>query len=154
MGTALAAAGGIAFDGATIALSGPVSRTFLSDATGFFGGVDLPVGTYSITLNLPGYRPIVRTLTVTGGAVTQVPLTVVENPFLITNTVRNAVAGTFQITWNSVPGRTYRVEKSDTLTGWTTVVSGIAAAPSGSNSYQWTIPGDQGSRAFLRVVRE
>ena len=154
MGLAIAATDGVAFDGATITLSGPVSRTFLSDATGFFGAVDLPVGTYTLTLNFPGYQPIVRTVNVTGGAVAQQTLDAKEKPFIITSTVRNGVAGTLLITWNSVPGRTYRVEKSDNLAGWNPIVSGLAAAASGSNTYQWTIPGNQGPTAFLRVVRE
>lgn len=154
MGTALAAVGGAAFDGATITLTGPVNRTFLSDATGFFGAVDLPVGVYTLTLNLPGYQPITRTFAVNGATVAQQPLSVAEKPFIITNVVRNVPAGTLLITWNSVPGRTYRVEKSDTLTGWGPVASGIVAAASGSNTHQWTIPGNQGPKAFLRVVQE
>jgi uncharacterized lipoprotein YddW (UPF0748 family) len=39
--------GGIALDGVTVTLSGPAVRVLHSDASGFFGAVDLPPGDYS-----------------------------------------------------------------------------------------------------------
>ena len=46
MGFVLNAADLAVLDGATGILTGPVTRSFLGDATGWFGSVDLPVKTY------------------------------------------------------------------------------------------------------------
>jgi hypothetical protein len=66
MGSLLDSQTSAALDGATVTISGPASRTAKADATGFFGSVDLPVGTYTLTINIPGYRLITTTATVTG----------------------------------------------------------------------------------------
>ena len=154
MGTALAAVGGAAFDGATITLTGPVNRTFLSDATGFFGAVDLPVGVYTLTLNLPGYQPIVRTFPVNGATVTQQPLTVAEKPFIITSTVRNVQAGTLLITWNSVPGRSYRVEKRHPAFRLEPRHQPAHRRRQRQQHLSVDDPRRPGPKAFLRIVRE
>ncbi|HPC60588.1 MAG TPA: immunoglobulin domain-containing protein [Verrucomicrobiota bacterium] len=57
-------------DYATVILSGPVSRTLRTDATGFFGTVDLLPGTYTLTAGFPGYLTRSSNVTVTVGAVT------------------------------------------------------------------------------------
>lgn len=57
-------------DYATVILSGPVSRTLRTDATGFFGTVDLLPGTYTMTAGFPGYLTRSSNVTVTVGAVT------------------------------------------------------------------------------------
>ena len=46
MGFVLNAADLAVLDGATGILTGPVTRSFLGDATRWFGSVDLPVKTY------------------------------------------------------------------------------------------------------------
>jgi hypothetical protein len=58
-----------ALDGATVWLNGPVSRTLQTDATGFFGAVDLPPGTYVLMASLGGLEPQTDQLEVTAGAV-------------------------------------------------------------------------------------
>jgi len=50
----LTRANGSAVDGATVSLTGPVSRTGRSGATGFYGFVDLPAGNYTVTATLGG----------------------------------------------------------------------------------------------------
>jgi uncharacterized lipoprotein YddW (UPF0748 family) len=143
---------GIALDGATVMISGPAARTLKADATGFFGAADLPVGTYTLTINVPGYRPITKTVTVTAAQVAQPDIVVERLPFIITNAVRNSVANTLTITWNSLPGKTYRIERSQNLTDWTTVTVGLPSG-GGSTNYTWQItPG--WNAAFLRAVEE
>ncbi len=57
-------------DGASISISGPVSRSFISDGTGFFGSVDLPTGSYTLTASFSGFTTVSTNFTVTAGAVT------------------------------------------------------------------------------------
>lgn len=141
------------FDGAAVSISGPVSRTLTTDGTGFFGAVDLPVGTYTLTVSMPGFRPVTRSFSVTGATVAQPTVQVEMLPFEITSTIRSATGTTLTITWNSVPGRTYRVEASNDLSQWSSVASGVAAT-NGSTTYQWTVPTQWQSQAFLRVTEE
>ncbi len=56
-------------DGATIILSGPVTNTLLSDATGFYGAVDLLPGTYALASSFPAYAAVTQTVSVVAGAV-------------------------------------------------------------------------------------
>ena len=139
--------------GATVSLTGPSNRTLTTDATGFFGAVDLPTGTYTTTISVPGFQPFARTFTVAGGAVSQPDTELDIVPFIVTNSVRSAVNNTVTITWNSVPGRSYRVEQSQTLAQWTTAASGLTASAT-STSYLWTIPATWTTRGFLRVALE
>ena len=149
MGTVLASDNGAALDGATVTLSGPASRTVTTDATGFFGAVDLPVGTYTATISVAGFQPFTRTFTVTAGNVAQPGTQLDIVPFVVTNSVRSAT--TVTITWNSVPGRTYRVEQSQDLTAWTTAAADIAATAT-STTHVWTIPSGWTGCGFLRVA--
>lgn len=55
---------------ATVDLSGPVSRTATTDATGFYAFLDLPPGTYSVAVSQAGFEPATATdRVVTAGAV-------------------------------------------------------------------------------------
>ena len=54
MGTVEDVHTGYKYDGLTVTLSGPVNRTLKTDGTGFFGAVDLPVGTYTVSFTAPG----------------------------------------------------------------------------------------------------
>ena len=153
MGTVLASDNGDVLDGATVVISGPANRTVTTDATGFFGAVDLPVGSYTLTISVPGFRTLTRSFFVNGGAVVQ-PVTQLEIvPFIVTSTTQSIANHTMTIAWNSVPGRTYRVEQSANLTQWTTAASGIAAT-SASTSYVWVIPAAWTSGGYVRVALE
>jgi uncharacterized lipoprotein YddW (UPF0748 family) len=153
MGTVSAADNGDEMDGATVNITGPTNRTLITDATGFWGAVDLPVGSYTLTVSLPGFRTLTRTFAVTGGAVAQ-PATQLEIvPFQITSVVRNMAGTTLTITWDSVPDRSYRVEQSTDAKAWTPAASGITATAA-STSHVWAIPAGWQSRAFLRVAQE
>jgi len=57
-------------DGATVTLIGPVNRTLISDATGFYGAVDLPPGEYTIVAKHPPFPPTATNTTIAVGAVT------------------------------------------------------------------------------------
>jgi uncharacterized lipoprotein YddW (UPF0748 family) len=151
MGFALDGAGA-AFDGATVTVSGPVNRTLKTDATGFFGAVGLPVGSYTITISVPGYIPVMKTVTVSGAQVTEQTLTLESKPFAITSVAAGPTVGALTITWNSAPQKAYRVERSANLARWFIVSSGV---PSGgtSTSFPWQPP-DGSTMGFLRVREE
>jgi hypothetical protein len=151
MGTVLASDTGGVLDGALVTITGLVSRTLLTDATGFFGAVDLPVGEYTLGISVPGFSPLTRIVTVTGGSVSQPDTQLQIVPFVITSVVRSV--NTVTIQWNSVPGRSYRVEQSNDLSQWSSAASGIAATAT-STSRQWTIPAGWDSAGYLRVVLE
>lgn len=56
-------------DGATIALSGPATNALASDATGFYGAVDLAPGLYTVRASFPGYATATQTVSVAAGEV-------------------------------------------------------------------------------------
>lgn len=153
MGTVQDRPTGDPYDDLTLTLAGPVSRTLKTDGTGFFGAVDLPPGEYTLSFSAPGQQPFTRTVMVTGAQVAQPDLSLVRLPFEITS--YNRGEKTISLTWNSVPGRTYRVEQSQHLATWSEAKAHIAAAPDASTtSYIWTIPSGWEAKGFLRVVEE
>lgn len=58
-----------ALEGATVVLRGPVESTLLSDATGFFGAVDLPVGDYQVRVSTAGWETATADVTIRGADV-------------------------------------------------------------------------------------
>lgn len=144
---------GAAFDGVTATLSGPSNRTLATDATGFFGSVDLPVGNYMLRVSIPGYRPLTRTFSVTGATVAEPALQIEAVPLQIISVSRSVAANTLAITWNSIPGQTYRVEGSDNLQTWSTITAGLAATGT-TMVYQWTLPPGWQGQAFVRVAED
>jgi uncharacterized lipoprotein YddW (UPF0748 family) len=56
-------------DGATITLNGPIKRKITSDATGFFGSVDVPPGNYSLSANFTDYSLLETNVTIVAGKV-------------------------------------------------------------------------------------
>ncbi len=154
MGT-LTNSGGTAFDGASVTLTGAVTRTLKTDATGFFGAVDLPAGTYTLTVNMSGFAPVTRPVTVAGALVTESPVTlhpVNPLPFEITAASWNRQLRRMTLTWNSQPGRTCRVDLSGNLTAWTCIGSGIVPAGNTTTWTSATLP--VSARYFFRVAEE
>ncbi|MDB6154680.1 MAG: Xanthan lyase [Chthoniobacteraceae bacterium] len=139
------------FDGGSVVLSGALNRTLVTDATGFFGAVDLPTGTYTLSVNEPGYRPLSRTIVVAGAAVAQTTLLPAVVPLEFTSVVRAFAPSRLTVTWYSVPGRTYRIEGTNDLLAWSPVASGVAAA-SASTTFSYTLPDAWNAQAFLRVT--
>ncbi len=151
MGTAFSASG-TSLDGASVSITGPVTRTVRTDATGFFGSVDLPAGTYTVVLNVAGYPPVTRVVTVAGAQVAETSMSLRVQPFEITSAAWNNSLRRMTLTWNSSPGRTYRVEVGGSLTVWTSLASSL---PSGGVTTVWTsstLP--ISSRRFFRVLEE
>jgi hypothetical protein len=141
-------------DGATVNLTGPENRTLISDATGFWGAVDLPVGTYTLTISQPGFRTLSRSFVVSGAAVAQPSTSLEIEPFQITSAVRDTGNNTVTLTWNSVPGRSYRVEKKQRFDqAWTTAQGGLEATGT-SMSHMWSVPAGWNDEGYLRVARE
>lgn len=154
MGT-LTNSGGLVFDGATLTLTGPVTRTLKTDATGFFGSVDLPAGTYTLSVSLPGYLPVSRTVTVTGALVAEENMTLYPlnpRPFEITASSWNNAQRRISLTWNSQPGKTYRVEASGSLGPWTPLATGIVPAGESTSWTSASLP--LAARRFFRVSEE
>jgi uncharacterized lipoprotein YddW (UPF0748 family) len=56
-------------EGARLRVSGPVERALVSDATGFFGTLDLPPGRYTLTAEHPGLALQAVSLSVVAGQV-------------------------------------------------------------------------------------
>jgi hypothetical protein len=63
-------------DGATVTLGGPTHREGLSDATGFYGFVDLPPGPYTVTAAAPGEGTAARDVIIAAGEVATIHLAV------------------------------------------------------------------------------
>lgn len=70
------------FDHATVTVAGPQNRTLHTDANGFYGAVDLPPGTYTLTASMPGaaYDEASQQITVTAGDVTTTDFALVFAP--------------------------------------------------------------------------
>ena len=73
-GTIRAAATQAELDGATLQITGPAHHTAKSDATGFFGMVNLPPGEYQVTSQVPGFAPATNFCSVTAGRVARIEL--------------------------------------------------------------------------------
>jgi hypothetical protein len=151
MGFLRIADGSIPIDGATISLSGPAQRSLKSDATGFFGTIDLPTGAYSLSVSIPGFPPISRSLTISGASVSSANLWLDPDPFAITAISRNAATRRTSLTWHSLPESNYIVQSSDNLLSWSPASSPI---PSQGSSTSWTSPPDNQSRRFYRVATQ
>lgn len=140
-------------DGVTVTISGPITRILTTDASGFFGAVDLPAGTYTIRVAPPGYAPAAQFAAVTARTVAQRILRLQTAPFAITSAVRAPATNSLTITWNSRPGLTYRVEGCTDLPEWTPVATSLGSAGT-STTYRWPMPSAWQARAFVRVVEE
>ena len=66
-----------AIDGARVQLSGPVERQLTTDATGFFGAVDLPPGGYQVQIQARGWLPTQADAAVEGGRVAHLEFSLV-----------------------------------------------------------------------------
>ncbi len=64
-----AADDGIGLDGASLELEGAENRNIATDATGFFGAVDLPPGEYRVKVSAPGREPSLAMCIVRAGQV-------------------------------------------------------------------------------------
>jgi uncharacterized lipoprotein YddW (UPF0748 family) len=67
-------------DGATVLLTGPVNRTLVSDATGFFGWAELPPGAYTLTATHSNLVTDTFSVAVTAGNVSTQDIPMREPP--------------------------------------------------------------------------
>ena len=155
MGFVRLADGGAPLDGATVTLTGPQSatRTLRTDATGFFGALDLTPGSWTVAAAGPGLRPQARAVAVTGATVADRSLWLSPEPFAVAAAAWDAAQRRLTLTWHSVPERTYRVEGSPDLTAWTADASGLASQ---GTLTSWTSPAEApgAARRFFRIVEE
>ena len=64
----------------------------------------------------------------------------------------DAATGAATINWSSVPGKTYRMQTSDDLSGWTDIIGSDITATGATESTTLTLPGAPlTGKAFLRV---
>jgi len=102
---------GAGFDGAAVTLTGPTNRTLLTDAGGFYGAVDLPLGSYMVSAGFPGFMSRNTNLTVTAGMVTSRDLTLLPPvPSALSNIVVVAGARSAIITWQSTNAASSQVD--------------------------------------------
>ncbi|MGI8604130.1 MAG: family 10 glycosylhydrolase [Verrucomicrobiales bacterium] len=150
MGFVREAPGGTDIDGATLTLSGPAGRTLLTDATGFFGAVDLPVGDYTLTISLRGFASQTRSFTVVGAQVAQLILAMAPPELEIRSAIWNAAKTHLTLVWASVPGKEYNIEYSTNLLGWIPLVS-VTGSEQETTSYELAIAAASATRRFFRV---
>ena len=111
MGFARSGTDGIAFDGATITLAGPTNRTLLTDATGFYGAVDLPAGNYSVTAMRPGFLPRTTNVTIAIGVVATRDFTLPPDvPPALANVQASPSSRAAIITWTTTNASSSQVE--------------------------------------------
>lgn len=105
---------GAGFDGATVTLSGPTNRVMLTDASGFYGAVDLPVGEYVVTATNAGFFARSTNLALVPGVVTtrdlSLPLITPPPPLGISNVTAIAGARAALITWTTTNAASSQVE--------------------------------------------
>lgn len=106
-----------ALDGAQVTLTGPVHRTQTNDATGFYGFVDLPPGSYVVEASFPGYIAASANITVSAGAVATRdldlpvgPPEIVAQPSSLSGYVGTAAA--FSVSASGVPPLHYQWHKN------------------------------------------
>jgi uncharacterized lipoprotein YddW (UPF0748 family) len=66
-------------DGASVSLEGPSGRAALTDATGFYGFVDLMPGSYTVTASASGRGSLSSNVVITAGVVSTVSLVISTN---------------------------------------------------------------------------
>ncbi len=151
MGTLRVAATGAPADGATVVLAGPVTRVMTADATGFFGAVGLPTGTYTVRAGFGELAEISGQIEVVGAAVAEFDAAFFEVPFEVLSLRPNTLGG-WELVWASRPGESYRLQISDDLSTWGDLAVGIASDGDTTSYDDFTAGGFP--RRYYRVLRE
>lgn len=153
MGFVTAPPDGTAVDGASVLLTGPVSRSLVSDGTGFYGAVDLPPGMYQIEFSAPGFERVIQSKPVTGAQVAVLGAVLGLPAFSITGLIYHPATGRAEITWTSATGQFFRVESSLNLTDWSVEASQLPAAGP-STTYVTPASSPAEPRRWWRIVRQ
>jgi uncharacterized lipoprotein YddW (UPF0748 family) len=110
-GAVVISTNGAAADGAAIVIAGPVNRALLSDATGFYGAVDLPPGDYTLSVSLAGFQTDAAQFKVVAGNVTNVNLTLYpSNYFAFDNLAVTPGARAALVSWTTAEPTATQVE--------------------------------------------
>jgi uncharacterized lipoprotein YddW (UPF0748 family) len=86
------------FDGATVYLSGPISRAITNDGTGFYGFANVPPGSYTVTATGGTNPPVSAIIGITNGVVTTANL-ILSAPPPPTDLVVEASQATYTGPW-------------------------------------------------------
>ncbi|MGQ9809363.1 MAG: family 10 glycosylhydrolase [Armatimonadota bacterium] len=116
MGTVTDFATGQWIDGGTVTVTGPVSRTTRTDGAGFYAFIDLPPGTYTITVSQSGFPNASAAVTIAAGdAVARDFQLGVNQPPLISDVAASGITNNSAvITWQTNVPATSRVEYGTT----------------------------------------
>lgn len=144
--------GNTALDGANFTLSGPVTRTFISDGTGFYGSVDLPTGTYTLTVSMPGFGSQIRSVNITGTQVRQESFALGAPVLEWTQWSYNPATRRASLAWTSESGQTFRVEYSDNLSTWLPHITNLASAGL-TTTYLTPVTPESTIRRYWRIKR-
>ncbi len=156
MGFAQTAATPTPLDGVTVTLAGPVNRTLLTDGTGFFGAVDLPVGSYTASIAVEGFAPQERAFTVTGAQVASLEFLLhppAPRGLEILTHFWNDTTRRLTLIWASQPDLTYRVRYSADLQQWHDLATGLPSAGE-TTTYETPPMPEAITRRFWRVEAE
>ena len=146
MGTVTIYGTGAWADGATVSLTGPVSRVQTNDGTGFYAFIDLPVGTYNVTASLAGHPSASGSVTVAVGQVTgnmyevnlvlggNVPPSITSQP--LSQSVNQGANATFTVSASGSTPLSYQ---------WRLDGANIAGATASSYTRSNVQPADAGS---------
>lgn len=89
-------------DGASVTLTGPVTRIMNTDGTGFYAFIDLPPDNYTVTASKAGYGTKAESASVTAGAVTTANIQFTPPPMTISNVQAGGeTSSTVTITWTT-----------------------------------------------------
>ena len=122
-------------DGATVTLTGVVQRTITTDATGFYGFVDLPPGNYGVSSTWPSALVARSNLVVTAGLVSTADLLVSTNdttaPVIANVTVTQITDNSARINWTTDEAASSIVDFGETTSyGWTFTNSALVTVHS------------------------
>lgn len=113
-------------DGATVTLTGPTNRTLRTDPSGFFGAVDLPLGSYTLTASFPDLSTRATGFVAVAGSVVTRNIALPSTAASLFNVAVVTGGRSAIITWNSTEPGTSRVQYGLT-TGYNQITSPTSA---------------------------
>ena len=127
-----------------------MNRTLRTDATGFYGSVDLPAGSYTLSITVPGSLPQRADFSVGNALVAEHAFELQPQSLDFISSSRDALRR-MVLTWHSRPGQTYRIEVSTDLGGWTPAEP-VWISQGWSTSWTSPVPPPGTERQFFRIL--
>ncbi len=160
MGSVFSGAPGNAADGAVVTISGSsVFRIQTNDATGFFGFVDLPPGTYMLRATMTGFDPVTNSVSVGIGAVTNVNVILSTNHSgQVSDIIIDNPAATVTGTWTTGTsagdryGTDYRFKSQGTGASYLQYTPSIIT-PGNYQLYEWHSVGSNRTTNAPFIIR-